>query len=637
MRPHPACYGAIKPRGIYLTRAVPVQIPRRFPLPPSFGQARHGFSRPYSLQLDHTFRSPNSQTLSPDSVRQDFLIALQEGNSHKLLSAFLTASQDETFLQSIPSTTVAEILRIIDLSHFLNKYKAIYRDMHHLQISYLGHGTLQLNEIFHKYAGFTQLLLSRWRDSGRRFGIHEYKILFNLARAVGNGEMALRVMKAMRDDGLEPDTMCYNYYLEARCWSNCYDPLERRRLRVYSYNLAMRKSSESNSAPREGFKGHRVGEDGGLRREVIETFDHMVQSGLTADVHTFSMLIQALGREGDMEGVKRILRQIWDIDLDIILHQDDTPLLLEHNLRSASPLFPNQTLLFTLVHTFAINNMLPAALRVVDFVSRKYSIPINTDIWTHLLEWTFVLSHRRYGPNKSEAEIDQLPLASVENLWNTMTSEPYRVQPTMSMYNFRVLTLLKRQMIGPTLDAMRKGRGLSRMMRKKFFKLHRANDGYQGSDSTGEFYQAAETPLGFSERQEAYEVARMTVHRDFLMISRWVRLLLAGNRWYGHHGRNFEWERVGVPDVIEKFWRYRPWTGFGYNTATGRVQFHHKCEKTVVVHLNSSSLAGMFVAWGTEACTELPYEVATRYSKSLKKGYPSNTQPPWYQKPITRE
>lgn len=69
-------------------------------------------------------------------------------------------------------------------------------------------------------------------------------MLLNCARSAGNMGAADSAWDAMYKDGLTEDLMCYNYYLEAKCWSGAYEAAQRHKLRVIPYNMFMRLGNE---------------------------------------------------------------------------------------------------------------------------------------------------------------------------------------------------------------------------------------------------------------------------------------------------------------------------------------------------------------------------------------------------------
>ncbi|MCJ1290706.1 hypothetical protein MMC34_002248 [Xylographa carneopallida] len=508
----------------------------------------------------------------------------------------------------LPGTTFIEILRAIDPGKFLDQYKDIFHDFQTYRVGHLPRGVRSLEQVFAHFGAAVKLILSRWRGVDRSFGIVEYRLLLKIARTVGDGKMAKAIFDNMRADRVQTDTLCYNYFFEARAWSRGFDSRERWKFRVIPRNIDLRQTGKAQKA--RGFRGYEAGYHG-IRDETIQYFDRMRLSGIETDVDTFGQLMLAMAREGDIDGVNFVLNRIWDVAVDSILREDDSSLLFENQLAPSSPLYPNQNLLFTIAHIFCINNQVPTALRVVDVFSRKYAVEINMKTWEELFEWTFVLATRRYGKAKDDgSELGQLPLASVENLWATMVAEPYNIKPTMPMYNRRIRTLWKRQMYDEMFHAMQAGRKLhkfqqERLQRKAINWQRRNQEGKytdevildrEGDKSVdrntvspataddenileGTDVREHMTNLDFESsgimtyKEASLECARIHECRDFNMVSRWARLFMAGSRWLPSNERDLNWERIGAPNAIGNFWYYRPGHGFRYSIATGEIRF----------------------------------------------------------------
>ena len=534
------------------------------------------------------------------SLHQDVLEGLQQGQPDKLLLALLKASDDPDYLRALPATTLKEILRSIDPKHFLDPFKAVHQDLGEdsSYIDYLHQDIRQLDSIFREYIRWVHTLLSRWRDSGHKFGLAEYTILLNVARSTGHGKTAMRIWNAMRADRIEPDTACYNYFFEARCWSNAYDPFEKYKLRVIPHYLEKRQSGTRRKI---GFLGHETGLRG-IKAETIENFDYMVKSGVKPDVNTFGMLIQAMGREGDMEGVQSVLKQVWDVDLDSALKEEDGELLFENHLSPGTPTYPNKDLLFTIAHIFGSNNQLPAALRVIDIFSRKYDIEIDFETWNQLFQWTFVLSSKRTGSYKENgSDAGQLPLESVENLWNTMTSEPYNVKPTMHMYNRYVKNMAIRHKLDSVLDLMRAGRVLHQAQEQTLDDLLAKEPGAESTESEDGLFSEPEVASAHRKQQQSLEIEKLMLYRDYVMICRWVRLLMSGRRWISSDAeRRLGWERIGVPNAVQEFWAYRPANGFKYWTMTCEIRFHRSRPDDMVIEWTDGLIPGVIVVRDTE-------------------------------------
>ena len=139
--------------------------------------------------------------------------------------------------------------------------------------------------------------------------------------------------------------------------------------------------------------GYKVG-PGGMKATISQTFIDMIEQGIMADSRAYCLLMTALAKKGDLVGVKSILKQAWDVDVDKPVDVDEVP-QRPNGLSRQSPLFPNDRVVWTIANIFGCNNDIPAALRVVDYISRRYSISIPSRVWEILFMWTYVLSVRR--------------------------------------------------------------------------------------------------------------------------------------------------------------------------------------------------------------------------------------------------
>ena len=506
--------------------------------------------------------SPLSRNFTT-TPQETVLSALQEEDPYRLLYAFVQACKDPMYIGSIPPTTFIEILRFLDPEYFVEPYKDVYRDLLESSIRCLDDGTPQVQDIFAQYVATMLDICERRRACGRKLEIQEYRMMLNAARSVGDGNTVVAIWDDMATNNIQPDTICYNHYTEARCWNKAYHPDEREKLRVIPYYL-VRREQQNNSR-----WGYKVGLRG-LKSLVTETFSRMVGHGLMADAKTYSLLMTAMSKEGDLEGVKSILKGVWDVDVEDILGHEDRPIKAAELSRD-SPLYPTSDFLFILAHIFGSNNELPAALRIVDHVSRKYSIPIDLRAWSQMFEWSFVLASRRSknDPEASGSRLGQLPKDSVEQIWNIMVAEPYNVCPTVPMINRYVHNLWRRAKLVEMLRQMRVGISQHREQKELY---------HQQRKHLLNFEQAAVSQSSIATltgREHAIrhdvELFRLQEYRNFIMVSNWLRLLLCVRV------KNIEWERRQLPKAIREFWHYRMRQGIKYHTSTGTI------------HLNSES------------------------------------------------
>ena len=552
-----------------------------------------------------------------DPAGEAVIQALQVGNAIDLLQAALNASQRPSFLETLPPTTYMEILRTIQSRDPLNELKALY---HFLKVSNVSKSKYKMRDlptICADYSSMVQTLVTRWQSSGQKLGLEDYKVLLDISRATCDGKLALFVFNDMENAGIQPDTFCYNSLFEAQCWNHTFDPAEMYKLRVTPRHLQFRNPDH----PFHQFSSYHTGEEG-LKRQVIHKYAQMVRSGIIADAKTYSLLILALGREGDLEAAEAVLSRVWDVNVSQIMADSAGSSLFENRLPKHSPIYPTQDVLFTIAHVYGINNQIPKALRVVDHVSRKYSILLGMETWSMLAEWTFVLSSERHGTDQEKKEdysIGQLPLASFENLWTTMTSEPYNVRPTIPMYNMRIKALWRQGLVVEMLEAMREAR------REMGELVHFIPSRTLISDEKdSEFSDKDEAPFFASEQNLKFELRYLTQYRNHTMMARWLRLVLSCTRW-----QYPQWQHCQVPELLLEFAKYRSRNGTAYNITTGYVHlyennsFHRQlrdqsveCTKITVIADNHSNLS---YVQGTDVCRDIPKKAQTRQNRLIKR------------------
>lgn len=488
-------------------------------------------------------------------------------NPQALLEHMAQTSDDPEFMNAIPGVTFIELLRQL---HPGDEFLP-------LRSEYKGQGPKHYRMLTGWRSQFYKTLLDRrqlYQDiamkriaSGRELGLGEYTQLLNLARVTWDGYMALELMKNMIASDILPSLTCYNHYFEARCWSDAYHPDEMQRLRVMPYNLEMRKMSPKRLVSDDiRVDGHRV-EEHGIRWEIQGMFTKMVKEGINADTRAYCNLITAQSREGDLRAIKSVLYKVWHVDIDKLLAGE--PDRDRNKLTKDSPTYPTGDLLFALAHAFGSNSDMPAAIRIVDHFSRKYNITIPQLVWGELMQWTFVLSaRRRKGRRLDGASTGQLPLKSVESLWNVMRGPPYHSEPNLLMYDYLIRSFWRRDLrsLYAYLAHMREG--------VKFHEQHCEAYHAAQRELGGVMWQAGELdPESFDSRKVRAEQARSKRWFSFVLARKWFLLLLSNQRWLKEPWeREVKWSRKMLPDAVKEFWRYKAHRPISYPVMGGRVE-----------------------------------------------------------------
>lgn len=546
------------------------------------GQARHHLdSDATRVSLAHAQTESDNvylgtpyqeQGMSFAIARKRLLEAIRLDDPQTLLVQFWEQSRDPAILAAIPATTFSEILRLLDRRRGFVAFFREYKQWHPKHYWML----LDLDRQFYQSLQDCRTLYHDiWRrrlSSVGHMGVPEYAGFLRLARNTWNGEAALSIMKEMLRRDVQLDAICYNLYFEARCWSDMWNPYERRLRRVIPYNQIIRQRHPNRNSADMTIKGYRI-EEGGLKSEVTRMFMKMIGEGTMADTTAFGHLMTALAREGDLDGVRSILRKIWDVDADAT-SEADNECQNESLIPRDSPVYPNQALLFVIAHVFGSNNDVPTAVRLVDQFSRKFKVSIPYIAWSELLEWAFVLSTRRYNINDVRGvELGRLPLDSVNSLWDVMISKPYCIQPGIEMYDLMIRSMWRRLKIKLMLQYVTEGVKIAQKHFQQHRNLVRMKDYLEKKGA----YGADAKDLAYYKRR--IDVAHRRRFQSFVTVHKWFKLLLSKRRWIIHRKHYLiVWERQGIPNVVKALWRYRAARGVRYSAATGFVHLRRTWE-----------------------------------------------------------
>ncbi len=584
--------GREKRRGI--NEQVPrPQQPARRSLGGSISRTRlkEQFGLGYSPQiLGDAFRPrlEDADLIPPAEDEAVLFSALRTGNPQAVFQALSDHAKLEGFgktsllLSSIPPTTFSEILRCMDPKHFVGRYTQLHKEMSRVMARRLGLYEVSDRDGYYQFcsaflADIQRILEARHRRYAAT--LSDYKYLLRCTRATGHiraAEWIWASLTANREDYKvsphklpAPDAECYNCYLSIKCWHDNMNPLLRFRLRVISDNFGPR----SWDTPPYSLKGHAVGgRISSLKGQIAGLFREMVQAGVSGNEETFCLMMAALAREGDMPRVASILQRVWNIDVQRLMSSNESETLSAKSYLPDSPFYPSEMLLYTISHAYGINNQIPTALRLVDFVSSQYSIPISTNVWNELLQWTFVLSNkpkvlkRRGKVIDTGKEINQLPPEAVSNLWKAMISEPYNVKPTIEMYNRLIINLSRQERYGEMQIRMEEAR---RLLIEDVRRLSHLQALFNATTRRPSPMHLAE------QRMRDLLFARLRVRLNRMYVKRWVRRLV-------YHGSNSlkysdEWSAQNVPNIVKNWSLFVP-SKVKYSIRSGVVSFRSGTE-----------------------------------------------------------
>ncbi|KAI2642495.1 mitochondrial ATPase expression-domain-containing protein [Xylaria nigripes] len=219
---------------------------------------------------------------------------------------------------------------------------------------------------------------------------------------------------------------------------------------------------------------------------------------------------------------------------------------------------PTVRLMRAIVEVYGSNSEISTALRLVELLSTKYSIPIPPDVWHDLLEWTYIMSVPPASTAwKNSNMLSKIPSPkAVEMIWNAMVSPPYNHVPNFHQYNILIRSLIGRRLF----DIKR----VLPHMRYAIALYHDQCREYEAA--VFEYTQHMRDGVIFRPVIHRFEKARVKKEQMWYHISEWCHRLLKEIRY--SHAKPLP--SSFIPDFIDEFRQFlrNPIT---YATPWGRV------------------------------------------------------------------
>ncbi|UNI17193.1 hypothetical protein JDV02_003566 [Purpureocillium takamizusanense] len=432
----------------------------------------------------------------------DVLSALQTKNTDQLFDAFMawtdiladTSSplHDAAVRQAqhLPGPTLSELLRSFDpvaspahdVAHGLNitQGQTQFMDVGDL-VDEFGVRTRHCRLL----PALQVLIDVRGDSSSNSLTPSDYEVCLRCAGAAVGHRAAKEIWNAMAKHGVQDSrtSQTWNEFIKARfiteplyyqfdrsrvanlarhMYSNR-DPLPRERIRRMDH---MRLSL--NALKREPWNRRREEPDEDLRRLLRRRYDfsayknHWVRAlyyGLEMDEALLCTSIIAFARSSSLDHVTMILKSYYGIEIEAAADQPaGIHISGGVDLLSDSPLRPTVRLLDAIVEAFGAMSLIPLGMKLVDFVSRRYDVPIPAATWSNTLSWTYVCASKPFQSMRRLRDDWQDTATSADDVlqvWNVMTSEPHNVEPSFDDYDIYVKTLLKKQSFDTALDVIR--------------------------------------------------------------------------------------------------------------------------------------------------------------------------------------
>ncbi|KAH8672555.1 mitochondrial ATPase expression-domain-containing protein [Tricladium varicosporioides] len=464
----------------------------------------------------------------------------------RIYGAWYSKGESKLFnelLHNLSPNSFSELLRCLDPTLLVGSTMEIHRDISPAYATILGLPNPQGGP----YHGACTIFLFKVRSI--LFQRHQVsplcqsdlKYLLKCARVTGKQEVAHEIWQTLcqSGQGVRPDVECYNHLLAVKCWA----------VKAHTRNRAKMRVRENLHNKQHGWTTKRIA-SGGVKSEVSDIFREMIRDGLVGDEETFCHMMVAFARDGDMDGVASIIQRIWGVDVDVLI--SNQPEQRPKSYKSDSPFYPSDRLLYTIAHSYGINNAIPTALKLIDYFSRHYSVSINFGTWEELLQWTYVLTREKQVVHVPETEhedspiVPRLPAEAVSHIWRTMTSNPYNVEPTIEMYDKLIMNLIFRQRYGEAQIRMQEGHALyEKIVAEMTIYIEHIKSAHLAGDKS---------PF-LTSRGRELELLQLSVRRKRQYVRKWVRKLI---RHGSRMNADLRWVGEGLPTILREWASFLP-------------------------------------------------------------------------------
>ena len=538
---------------------------------------------PYPLR-SFFFAQEGRSTISTweSADKYGFASALRRRDGDHILSALVDASTDHDFIESIPKTTWTEILRLLDPQCWSPPLHRIHRTLNPTKLKQIG---FDFDENKVEIMRRLQTVIAIRGERHITTDLVDYRILLSYAAQTGNAAAARALWTDMQRDEVSPDVACYNRYMEALVWD------EEGRL------PQAKRAKDTFPRVRPRHAGYITLFEPGVSREIQDLFSKMAVDQVSGNVSTFCVLMTALARDGDIQAVYSILRQVWGIDAKAMDSGVEAP-LTSVKYTPTSALYPSSRLLATVADIFGSHNNIPLAVQLVDSISRRFDIPIKSNVWYRLLQWTWLQARVKHS-ERLRPSSTPVNLHTVQLLYRTMLAEPYNVKDSfidMHHLNFKTTQNYFTFRLGLGLNAMKAGRTRYIKSQKAFRTAkHRyvtASHSLPGQIRTHSLAQ-------LSRRLYMAKVKEMCHH---LFLQRWTRNILSRylpEVWTlsKRISKDMqEWQLRRLPDFLMQWKTFVP-QKIRYQAPTGLIELLFRAEEEVEAARKRKAVAGLRVQW----------------------------------------
>ncbi|KAK2592546.1 hypothetical protein QQS21_009761 [Conoideocrella luteorostrata] len=472
--------------------------PLRGQLPRQRHLATHGTHAATAPKQHHfaEFLPPRDRT-----ELDDVLAAVQSQNPDQVYNAFLlwtdVLSNPSSPLhdaavrqaQELPGPSFSEILRILDPMRSAGHDVAQGLNVTQGQAQFTNAGRLVdefgVRKHHRQLLRGMQVLLEVRDGSQHGLTVADYEVCLRYAGAAVDYQATKSFWSAMPGNGLQESRSAKTWteFIKSRFMTEpTYYQFDRSRVAVMARDLYSNHSPlpmatlkrmdrmrlSINALKKEPWNRRKDEVDEDMRRLFRRRIDfrgykgHWIRAlyyGHEVDEELMCTSLIAFARSSSLHSMKTLIfKNYYDITIDEETDPGNTHISGGAELPANSPIKPTSRLLNAIVEAFGSISHIPLGMKLVDFVSRRYNIPIPHETWSNLLNWTYLCASKPFKPMRrlhGDFISTVTTTADVREVWNVMTSEPYHVAPKFDDYDIYIKTLLAQRSFGQALALIR--------------------------------------------------------------------------------------------------------------------------------------------------------------------------------------
>ncbi|KAL2682741.1 hypothetical protein Neosp_007196 [[Neocosmospora] mangrovei] len=379
-------------------------------------------------------------------------------------------------LAELPVVTFSEILRWIDPVANNNKYDVAHGlniSLGHTQFTNLGKLVDDFGVRKHHRAllNAATILFDACQETERNLLVTDYEVFIRCAGAAADPVAAADFFGAIAKSGLDRrrTTGTWNEFVKARFMIDpLYYQFDRSRVAVLPRSLKRmeRQRYSLNAHRRLPFNRlrHRVSQDTRALHGKKNSFhgyrNHWLRSkeyGTLVDEELLCTSMIAFARGGNMANLRGVVT-IRGFRLKFTENDGITVARGGKNWREGNPREPTERILSAMVESFGCMSRINTAKELLLHFSKWHMIKIPHEIWSSLLNWAYVCASKPFQSQRKligDYAANRVKPFDIQRIWETMTSEPFNVEPTFEDYSVYIKTLIIQRKFRPALDLIR--------------------------------------------------------------------------------------------------------------------------------------------------------------------------------------